>query len=151
MNSKSNLTKEEQKLYNEIMPLFDASLKKVIEKEKKDEQEAIKNEKIHDEIQRKKYLESLKPISMDEFITEVKILHERYKKFLEFRQKENILTCSMDLDFNNIINQARIANNGLELAEIIDKAKGTMHDLEEIKNIVAGTNKIIEEELEKQR
>ena len=144
MNSKSNLTAEDQKNYEKFVSL----LNKTFEKDMK---EIEIKEKAHKEIQRQKYLESLKPISKNEFIQEIKLLFEKYKSFLKYRQKENILFCSMDLDFKKIIQQAQIATNELELAEILDKARKTMYDLEGIKNIITDTNKIIEEEFEKRK
>ena len=94
-----------------------------------------------------RYSASLRPISIDEFVKEIKILHKRYQDFLKYRQDENILFCSLDLDFPKIIRQAQMATNGFELAEILDKAKNRMNDLEGIKDIVSNTNKIILQEI----
>ncbi len=151
MNSKSNLTTEEQKKYEKFFSSLNETFDENLKKEEQKRKDAEIREKAHKEMQRQKYLESLKPISRYEFMQEMKLLFERYKKHLEYKRDENILFCSMDLDLKKIIKQVQVAENGLELAEILDNAKKTMSDLEGIKNIVDDTNKIIEEELEKRK
>lgn len=136
MNSKFNFTKEEQKVYDDLVSLFTEAMKPEIEKEEKRRLEQERQEKIKREIQRQKYLESLTPISLDEFVKRLKIVAEKYRKFIEFRKNENVLFCSLDINFPNIIRQAQMADNGLALAELIDKVEKTMADMEDIKNMV---------------
>ena len=102
---------------------------------KKEEAERKRCEQ-REEFKRKKYLESLKPISVEEFKKELENIIQRYREFLEYSKKENILFCSMDLNFVDIINRAKLAKSELELAEILDKTEATMNDLENIRNIV---------------
>ncbi|MBR1544587.1 MAG: hypothetical protein IJ638_01425 [Alphaproteobacteria bacterium] len=147
MNSNLALSPEKQKKYKEIISLLYASFQADMEKEEKEREEREAREKIKAEIQRQKYLESLKPISFDEFVNEIKLLHKRYKNFLKYRQENDILFISIDLNFNKIISRAKLANNGLELAEILDQAKAIMHDMEAVKDVVTRTDKIINEKI----
>ncbi len=147
MNSKFNFTKEEQKVYDDLVSLFTEAMKPEIEKEEKRRLEQERQEKIKREIQRQKYLESLTPISLDEFVRRLKIVAEKYRKFIEFRKNENVLFCSLDINFPNIIRQAQIADNGLALAELIDKVEKTMADMEGIKNIVEMDNEVIHKKI----
>ena len=87
------------------------------------------------------------PISLDEFVRRLKIVAEKYRKFIEFRKNENVLFCSLDINFPNIIRQAQIADNGLALAELIDKVEKTMADMEGIKNIVEMDNEVIHKKI----
>ena len=148
MNSKFNFTKEEQKVYDDLVSLFTEAMKPEIEKEEKRRLEQERQEKIKREIQRQKYLESLTPISLDEFVRRLKIVAEKYRKFIEFRKNENVLFCSLDINFPNIIRQAQIADNGLALAELIDKVEKTMADMEGIKNMVEMDNEVIHKKIE---
>ncbi len=151
MNDKFDFTPEEQKLYNCIVKGLYESMMPVIEKEEEKRKEYKVREKIHQEIQRQKYLESLTPITKDEFIARMKNVIERYKNFLMYRKQESILFCSLDLNFPQILGKAKAAKNGLELAEIVDKAEKTMMDMENIKNIVVEDTEVIHKEIEKRK
>lgn len=148
MNSKFNFTKEEQKVYDDLVSLFTEAMEPEIEKEEKRRLEQERQEKIKREIQRQKYLESLTPISLDEFIRRLKIVAEKYRKFIEFRKNDNVLFCSLNINFPNIIRQAQMADNGLALAELIDKVEKTMDDMEVIKNMVEMNNEVIHKKIE---
>ena len=148
MNSKFNFTKEEKKVYDDLVSLFTEAMEPDIEKEEKRRLDQERQEKIKREIQRQKYLESLTPISLDEFVRRLKIVAEKYRKFIEFRKNENVLFCSLDINFPNIIRQAQMAGNGLALAELIDKVEKTMDDMEVIKNIVEMDNEVIHKKIE---
>lgn len=119
-----------------------------IEKEEKRRLEQERQEKIKREIQRQKYLESLTPISLNEFIRRLKIVAEKYRKFIEFRKNDNVLFCSLNINFPNIIRQAQMTDNGLALAELIDKVEKTMDDMEVIKNMVEMNNEVIHKKIE---
>lgn len=148
MNSKFNFTKEEQKVYDDLVSLFTEAMEPEIEKEEKRRLEQERQEKIKREIQRQKYLESLTPISLDEFIRRLKIVAEKYRKFIEFRKNDNVLFCSLNINFPNIIRQAQMTDNGLALAELIDKVEKTMDDMEVIKNMVEMNNEVIHKKIE---
>lgn len=148
MNSKFNFTKEEQKVYDDLVSLFTEAMEPEIEKEEKRRLEQERQEKIKREIQRQKYLESLTPISLNEFIRRLKIVAEKYRKFIEFRKNDNVLFCSLNINFPNIIRQAQMTDNGLALAELIDKVEKTMDDMEVIKNMVEMNNEVIHKKIE---
>lgn len=148
MNSKFNFTKEEQKVYDDLVSLFTEAMEPEIEKEEKRRLEQERQEKIKREIQRQKYLESLTPISLDEFVRRLKIVAEKYRKFIEFRKNDNVLFCSLNINFPNIIRQAQMTDNGLALAELIDKVEKTMDDMEVIKNMVEMNNEVIHKKIE---
>lgn len=134
----------------EIQRLLIASVKDIIESEEKEQKERKIRDDIHKEMQRQKYLESLTPISKEEFALKLKALFERYKNFIKYRNEENILFCSLDLNFADIIKKAKVAKSELELAEILDNAEKTMHDLEGIKNIILDKNEL-NKEIEKRK
>ncbi|MBP3615322.1 MAG: hypothetical protein J6J27_00270 [Alphaproteobacteria bacterium] len=148
MNSKFNFTKEEQKVYDDLVSLLTEAIEPEIEKEEKRRLEQERQEKIKREIQRQKYLESLTPISLNEFIRRLKIVAEKYRKFIEFRKNDNVLFCSLNINFPNIIRQAQMTDNGLALAELIDKVEKTMDDMEVIKNMVEMNNEVIHKKIE---
>lgn len=148
MNSKFNFTKEEQKVYDDLVSLFTEAMEPEIEKQEKRRLEQERQEKIKREIQRQKYLESLTPISLDEFVRRLKIVAEKYRKFIEFRKNDNVLFCSLNINFPNIIRQAQMTDNGLALAELIDKVEKTMDDMEVIKNMVEMNNEVIHKKIE---
>ena len=148
MNSKFNFTKEEQKVYDDLVSLLTEAIEPEIEKEEKRRLEQERQEKIKREIQRQKYLESLTPISLNEFIRRLKIVAEKYRKFIEFRKNDNVLFCSLNINFPNIIRQAQMTDNGLALAELIDKVEKTMDDMEVIKNMVEMNNEVIHKKID---
>lgn len=100
--------------------------------------------------ERKEYLKSLKPITLDEFIVNLKKLTKKYKKILKKQKAKGILFCSLDFDAQDILTQAQCAKNGLELAELIDKNEKKIDDLESVTNLVSKATIIARENL-KQR
>ena len=63
-------------------------------------------------------------------------------------QNDNVLFCSLNINFPNIIRQAQMTDNGLALAELIDKVEKTMDDMEVIKNMVEMNNEVIHKKIE---
>ena len=59
-----------------------------------------------------------------------------------------VLFCSLNINFPNIIRQAQMTDNGLALAELIDKVEKTMDDMEVIKNMVEMNNEVIHKKIE---
>ncbi len=148
MNTKFNFTPEEQKIYDDIIAGLYKSMMPAIKKE--DEERKIQLQKMAIEQQRLRaeYLASLTPVSFEDFIKRIKILVKRYQDFLKYRKEQNIIFCSLDIDFQKILREAKNADD-LKLAELLDKTEKTMTDMESIANIVEKNDKIVHKKIER--
>lgn len=139
MNDKRKQDKIEKQI-----DLFQKEWLKIVNEEEKKYEAERKKETIRLHEEREKYLASLEPITLNEFLARFQKLKERYKNVLQYQKNENILFCSLTFNIQEILKNAQNASD-LELAEIIDKAEKKMTDLESIKDIISNTNFIIEQ------
>lgn len=150
MNTKETLTPEEKKIYDSIIKGLYDRMMPAIKKEEEERKIQLQKMAIEQQRLRAEYLASLTPVSFEDFIKRIKILVERYQKFLKYKKEQNILFCSLDIDFQKILREAKMAD-GLKLAELLDNAEKTMTDMENITNIVGKNDEIIHEEIEKRK
>ena len=138
-----NDRRKQDKIEKQI-DLFQKEWLKIVNEEEKKYEAERKKETIRLHEEREKYLASLEPITLNEFLARFQKLKERYKNVLQYKKNENILFCSLTFNIQEILKNAQNASD-LELAEIIDKAEKKMTDLESIKDIISNTNFIIEQ------